>query len=774
MSHKLVIVESPAKCKKIEEYLGSGYKCIASYGHIQNLATEIGLKCIDIENNFKPTFSVLKEKEKHISKMRSEISKASEVILATDDDREGEGIAWHICQLFNLPVSTTKRMIFHEITKTALQNAVGNCGTLNMDLVNAQQARQVLDLLVGYIISPILWQKISRNSKTGLSAGRCQSPALRLVYDNQKDIDSSPGKKVYNTTGYFTDKNILFTLNFNHNDESSMENFLEESVNHDHIITCQKPKTVTKNPPSPFTTSGLQQTASSNYNISPKDTMKICQKLYEAGLITYMRTDSKTYSQEFIEKAKEHIKNNYGEEYIHKDVNKLSERTENKPKKKSKKKEKEKDKVEAQEAHEAIRPTKIDVIDAPDAFEPREKKIYKLIWKTTIESCMEAAKYNSITASITAPETHSYRNTEELVMFPGWKIVGGYDKENPIYNYLRSIKNDSITEYKKINSKVSMKELKSHYNEAKLIQILEEKGIGRPSTFASLLDKIMERGYVKKEDVKGKKINCIDFELTDDTIEEKKHEKEFGNEKNRLVIQPVGLLVIEFLIENFQQLFNYDYTKNMEDRLDFIAKGDMIWYNLCDECHNEIKSLTSKIPTIEKTSIKIDDQHTYIISKNGPVIKCTNGDQTTFKSVKSDINLDDLKKGTIGLADVISDVQHDDKSLGEYHGERLILKKGKFGYYLSWGNNKKSIPSTDFDESNFTIEDAISIIETKDSNIIRKIDDNSSVRNGKYGPYIFHKTSLMKKPKFIKLKAFKENYETCDLKILLDFVENNK
>ena len=391
-----------------------------------------------------------------------------------------------------------------------------------------------------------------------------------------------------------TNKNILFTLNFNHNDETTVENFLEESVNHDHIITCQKPKITTKNPPLPFTTSALQQSASSNYNISPKDTMKICQKLYEAGLITYMRTDSKTYSQEFIEKAKDYIKNSYGDEYINKNVDKLSERSENKPKKKSKK-EKDKEKVEAQEAHEAIRPTKIDITDTPDSFEPREKKIYKLIWKTTIESCMEAAKYNSITAIVTAPESHSYRNTEETVIFPGWKIVSGYDKENITYNYLLTIKNNSIVEYKMINSKVTMKELKSHYNEAKLIQILEEKGIGRPSTFASLLDKIMERGYVKKQDVKGKKINCIDFELIDDTIEEKTHEKEFGNEKNRLVIQPVGLLVIEFLIENFQQLFNYDYTKNMEDQLDIIAKGDMIWYNLCDQCHSEIKLLTSKL-----------------------------------------------------------------------------------------------------------------------------------------------------------------------------------
>ena len=710
MSYKLVIVESPAKCKKIEEYLGNEYKCIASYGHLQNLDTKKGIGCIDIQNNFNPTFSILPEKENQINKLRSAISKASEVILATDDDREGEAIAWHICSLFGLSLNT-KRMIFHEITRTALLNAVNNIGTINLNLVNAQRARQVLDLLVGYSISPILWDKISKR----LSAGRCQSPALRIVYDNQCEIDKSTGKKVYNTTGYFTKLNLPFQLNYNHDSEKSIEEFLEESVNHDHIFNLTKPKITTKNPPSPFTTSGLQQTASSVFSISPKETMRICQKLYEGGHITYMRTDSKIYSKEFIDKIKPYISEQYGEDYLNKNIDSLSE---NKPKKSKKEK-----KVEAQEAHEAIRPTKIDVKELNDSkMENKERKIYALIWRTTVESCMEAAKYNSITASITAPNELLYKHTEELVIFPGWKIVGGYEKENGNYSYLLTIKNGIIVDYKKITSKVTMKELKSHHTEAKLVQILEEKGIGRPSTFASLIDKIQERGYVKKENVKGKKINCIDFELIDDTIEEKVDEKEFGNEKNKLVIQDTGIKVIEFLIKYFESLFNYDYTKNMEDQLDVIAKGDKIWYTLCGECYAEIDSLkknTIDVPKIERQKVVYN-------------------------------------------------------SIGTYKNEEMYLKKGKFGYYLSWGDNKKSISSTDFDESNFTIEDAISIIEKKDANFIRKIDDNSSVRNGKYGPYIFYKTSVMKKPKFIKLKTFKDNYENCDLKILMEYVENNK
>ncbi len=635
MSYTVVIVESPAKCKKIEGYLGPNYKCIASFGHIQELN---GIKSIEIDNNFKPNFNLLESKIQQINKIKTLLKNSKEVLIASDDDREGEAIGWHICQVFKLPL-TTKRIIFHEITKPALERAVSNPTTLNMNIIHAQQARQVLDLLVGYKISPILWKNISRNSKDGLSAGRCQTPALRLVYDNQKDIDDSPGKKVYNTTGYFTKMNLGFSLNhnfeiisFNSTTNNTMEQFLEGSVSFDHIYTCSKPKQTTKNPPTPFTTSSLQQKASSELNISPKDTMSICQKLYEAGFITYMRTDSTTFCLEFIEKASSFIKDKYGDTYLHTDVNQLSERKVEKPKKKSKKKEEKEN--NAQEAHEAIRPTDVTMEKIDDSFSSKEKRMYNLIWSVTVESCMSPALYNSISAKITAPMEKEYKYNSELVNFPGWKMVRGYEKENPEYQFLQTLKNKAIVNYNKITAKVSVKDLKSHYTEAKLIQLLEEKGIGRPSTFSTLLEKIQERGYVKKDNVKGKKIKCVDYELVDDELAEMEDEREFGNEKNKLVVQPLGILVLEFLLKHYEKLFNYEYTKNMETDLDTIAKGNKIWHNLCRECLTDIDECSKDLDGGDKQIINIDDNHVYMIGKYGPVIKKGDKDNATFLNVK--------------------------------------------------------------------------------------------------------------------------------------------
>ena len=771
MKKTLVIVESPAKCKKIEGYLGPGYKCIASYGHIQELNHKLGMKCINVENNFAPSFKEIEDKANNINKLRSEIAKCDEVILATDDDREGEGIAWHICDMFHLPIGNTKRIIFHEITKTAIVNAVKNPSRLNMDIVYAQQARQILDFVVGYEISPILWNNISRNSKVGLSAGRCQSPALRLVYDNQKDIDNSPGKKVYNTTGYFTSMVLGYVLDYNYDNEKDMEKFLEETVNHEHIYTCNKPRNVTKNPPQPYTTSTLQQSASTNINMSPKETMKHAQKLYEGGYITYMRTDSKTLSQDFIETVKPYIKDKYGEEYINKKIDELSVRKEETKKKKSKKKEEEN---KAQEAHEAIRPTDI-TREMVEDMEPKAIKLYKLIWKNTVESCMEAAKYSSITSIIKGAEEHNYRYSAEQVIFAGWKIVGGYDKESIEYKFLQTIKNNSIVEYKKIVSKVTMKDLKSHYTEARLVQLLEQKGIGRPSTFSSLIDKIQQREYVKKQDIKGKKIKCIDFELENDEITENSSDREFGNEKGKLVITQTGQIVIEFLIKNFEDIFNYEYTKGMEDNLDIIAKGDKIWYELIQECYEQINTLSKDLKQEkgEKINIKIDDIHTYIIGKNGPVITYKKEDgKLGFKSVKKDINIDDIKNGNLSLEDIEETRTFSGTILGKYEDKDLILKKGKYGLYVTWGENKKSFGWLKCDESEVTYDFIIDKLKNNTS-IIREINSNSSIRNGKYGHYIFYKTDKMKKPKFIKLNKFNENYNECDINLLIEYVNNN-
>jgi DNA topoisomerase-1 len=650
-----------------------------------------------------------------------------------------------------------------------------------MNIIHAQQARQVLDLLVGYKISPILWKNISRNSKDGLSAGRCQTPALRLVYDNQKDIDDSPGKKVYNTTGYFTKMNLGFSLNhnfeiisFNSTTNNTMEQFLEESVSFDHIYTCSKPKQTTKNPPTPFTTSSLQQKASSELNISPKDTMSICQKLYEAGFITYMRTDSTTFCLEFIEKASSFIKDKYGDTYLHTDVNRLSERKVEKPKKKSKKKEEKENNT--QEAHEAIRPTDVTMEKIDDSFSSKEKRMYNLIWSVTVESCMSPALYNSISAKITAPMEKEYKYNSELVNFPGWKMVRGYEKENPEYQFLQTLKNKAIVNYNKITAKVSVKDLKSHYTEAKLIQLLEEKGIGRPSTFSTLLEKIQERGYVKKDNIKGKKIKCVDYELVDDELAEMEDEREFGNEKNKLVVQPLGILVLEFLLKHYEKLFNYEYTKNMETDLDTIAKGDKIWHNLCRECLTDIDECSKDLDGGgDKQIINIDDNHVYMIGKYGPVIKKGDKDNATFLNVKKDIDLEKLKKGEYTLDDIV-ETKSGNKVIGKYKGNEVILKKGKFGNYITWGENKKSLNNIEKDVDELTMEDITKYIENTSAvnpSMIREINENTSIRKGKFGNYIFYKTHNMSKPKFIKLNKFKGDYNNCPIKELEDYVSKN-
>jgi len=450
MSYSLLIVESPAKCDKIEKYLGSGYKCIASYGHLQQLST---LKDIDIEDHFKPSFRPIESKQQQITKIRKLIDNCKEVILATDDDREGEGIAWHICKLFNLSIENTKRIIFHEVTESAIKSAVKTPTKLNMNLVNAQQGRQILDLLVGFTVSPVLWQNISRTKK-GLSAGRCQTPAIRIIYENQKEIDNSPGKKVYNTTGYFTDKNLPFTLNHSFDNEDKVIKFLEDTTEEKHKFSCEKEKESIRKAPQPFTTSGIQQTANNELHISPKETMQICQKLYEGGYITYMRTDSKVYSKEFVEKTNELIINKYGglkeedtpinnelirsweEESVAITTNK---KTETKKPKKKKNEEKEIKNPAAQEAHEAIRPTNIKVEKLPEEgdFSGREIRLYRMIWRNTMESCMTDAKYKIFSAKITAPQKYEYKYLTEQIVFPGWKYVNGYEEINPIYNYLQ-------------------------------------------------------------------------------------------------------------------------------------------------------------------------------------------------------------------------------------------------------------------------------------------------------------------------------------------------
>ena len=779
-STSLIIVESPAKCKKIEEYLGPGYKCIATYGHLQTINS---LKDIDINNNFRPTYSIINEtlKKKQIEVLRNAIKNSDEVILASDADLEGEKISYSIAQLFNLNINKTKRITFNEITETALRHAIQNPRTIDMNIVNAQQARQVLDVLVGFKISPILWKLVKKGKDNALSAGRCQTPALKLVYENQKEIDCSSEKKVYNTTGYFTNSNLAFELNKQFEDEDEMIDFLDESADFSHIYTCSQPVKVLRSPPDPFTTSRLQQVASNELHYSPKETMRVCQNLYEAGYITYMRTDSKIYSDEFINTAFEYITKTYNGQYINQNLKSNNDISKEEPKKRGKKKDKKE--TFAQEAHEAIRPTNISLKELPEEMESKERKMYKLIWTNTLESCMTSATFYSVTANISAQINTKYSFTSELIDFPGWKIVENkFSLENPTYQYLQTIKKDTTIPYKKICSRVTIKGTKSHYTEAKLVQLLEEKGIGRPSTFSSLIDKIQERGYVKKEDIKGKEIICRDFELEDGEVSEIENKREFGNEKGKLVIQQLGVIVMEFLDKHFNPLFNYEYTSLMESALDKIAKRELIWFDVCSSCNKEIDNLIDGVKNETKFEFQIDDNNTYMIGKYGPVIKCVeekNGkEEITFKSVKKNFDIGKLEKGECELDDIIEPNKKLNTQfvLGQYNDKDVILRKGKFGLYVSCGEISKTLKNLgNRPIENITFDEVKPFLE-EGSSIIREINSSLSIRKGQKGDYLFYKNSRMKKPSFHDIKSFvsetNENYKICDINILKSWIKD--
>jgi len=756
----VVIVESPAKCSTIESYLGAGYKCIASYGHITHLEN---LKDVDIENNFKPTFKIIEKKKKQINKIRELIKGSDEVIIATDDDREGEAIGWHICQVFDLPVSTTKRIIFHEVTETVVKTAIKTHTVINMNTVRAQQARQILDIMVGFKISPLLWAHISQNTKTGLSAGRCQTPALRIIYENQLDVNKSPGKMVYTTTGYFTQLNIPFVLTHQFVEKYEMKLFLEESKDFTYVYKCNSIRESIKYPPNPFTTSRIQQTVNTELRMSPKETMKLCQSLYEKGLITYMRTDSNIYSTEFLQTVKEYVELKWGDDYISENLFRMGSKNTVGNGKAS---------THTQDAHEAIRPTDINrsVLDKDGDFNHKERKLYALIWRNTVESCMSTAIYSGVTGCITAPQNKEYRYSTEQSVFPGWKVVGGFERENREFNFMRTLK--SLKSHKKITSKVSMKEMKQHYTEAKLVQLLEEKGIGRPSTFASLIEKIQDRGYVKCDNIIGKKMSCVEYELLPSKLNEIEHDREFGNEKNKLVIQSVGIMVIEFLIKHYQHLFEYKYTENMENDLDKIAKNEMIWYNVCEKCLRDIESVS---PVNTKKQIVIDTNHIYMVGKYGPIIKYTDpndNEAVIFKNVRKDIDVGLLENGKYTLEDIV--LCKDEKIIGLYKDEQVVIKKSKYGHYAQVGKINISLSSIDKDVIDITLIDIEKIMANKYKNIIRTITDEISLRKSKHGLYLYYKSPTHKVPEFISLKMFKEDAENCTVDAIIEYVLSNK
>lgn len=760
----LVIVESPSKCAKIETYLGDNYCCIASRGHLRTID---GLKSINTKADFAPTFSEISEKKEHIEAMRSVISGFSKqnILLATDDDREGEAIAWHICQLFGLSVEDTPRIIFHEVTKPALLDAVKTPTIINQPLVLAQQARQVLDVIVGYKISPFLWKYLYHNKANSLSAGRCQTPALRLVYDNEVEkLSKGELEYKYKLTGYFSSRNISFDLNSEFIGEPNVLTFLTKSREHSHKITVCSPKDAIRAPPKPFSTSRLLQIASNQLHYSPTDTMGLCQQLYQSGYITYMRTESSQYSKIFLEQASIYILAQYGSnKYIGEPSNIENKDTSN--------------------PHEAIRVTQLANRSVPSE-DKRLVAMYKLIWRNTLESCMSEAKMQTTRIEISAPDEHKYMNTIETPIFLGWKIVNdkpldASDQNAPAGQimYLKTLANKPI-EYNKIESAVVVHSKHRHYTEASLIQTLEEMGIGRPSTFASIVDTIQERGYVKRKDIDGIKMECREHTLEKNIINNRIIEKTFGNEKSKLIIEPIGIVTIEFLTKYYDRLFSYEYTKLMEMDLDLISQGELgDITTLCKKCYDDITLLSKPIEKIAKQTYRLDNEHTFTFDKYGPVIRKTIDEETLeFISVRKDIDID-LDKLTNGLYTVEDLAETKAKKIGEYENQDVILKNGRYGMYIEWNRQSENLKDVKKPFDEVGMDDIVPILDRKkpsnevtETNVLRKLNEEMSIRKGKFGAYVYYKRVDMKSPQFLNIKKFPEGYLMCEANILIEWL----
>lgn len=806
----LVIVESPAKCKKIEEFLGINVTCVPTFGHLRKISR---LEDTDYTNNFKNIkYSIIDAaRQKQINIIKKELKLSTEVILATDDDREGESIAWHICDIFNLPISTTKRVIFHEITQSAVQKAFNNATTLNMATIYAQQAREIMDIMIGFIISPILWKFFDKNTnkkrdKQILAAGRCQTPSLKLVYENHINSSANDTKLEYKTVGYFTSLNLPFELTHNFSTQEEANNFLTTYGNSSFKYNITNPKRGLTKAPEPLNTASLQQLANNQLRISPSDTMKYAQQLYEYGYITYMRTESKKYNSEFISTIKQYIERQIGgnyDKYISKNLEKITTNDADTG------------------AHECIHP--VNIFTSPDDIKevhPRAIQLYKIIWKISIQSCMTSVQYQYVTASantncnqLSRPlYTFQYKAEQEL--FAGWKIIETEKYTAPLspdYTHLLTIANDSSIDAKQMKSTFFVRNIGSHYSEACLVNKLEKLGIGKPSTFSTLIEKIQEYKYVKKRHGCGTKISandlCIDLANSTE-IQIINQTRSFGDEKNKLFIEPLGISVIKFLLEHFATLFEYDYVKLMENDLKTI-ETDADRIKICVDCYDKLNLLTNSCNKAialtnkdtneckNKLNIKIDDTHTLILGKYGLVIKAMqkSSHKVTFIPVKPSIKIEDIDdtqpytledlidtekytiSNNIASAEQVKPIGY----LGRYKNCDLLIKKGVYGIYAEWGDEKLNLNNElgNSNISDITYADVYKILE-KDGvfnpkvpiNLVRQISDTISIRSGQYGDYIFYKKKQVKKPFFYKLNDFKQDYKKCDKNLLVEWIKN--
>lgn len=759
MADNLVIVESPAKAKTIQKFLGNGYEVKSSFGHIRDLQDK--KLSVDVERNFTPEYVIPSDKKKVVAELKKAAASASTVWLASDEDREGEAISWHLFETLGLNEAHTRRIVFHEITKDAIVNAVRNPRSIDMNLVNAQQARRVLDRLVGFELSPVLWRKIQPK----LSAGRVQSVALRLVVEREKEIMAFRNEAyykveaVFHPDGYAESVKVKAILDTRFKTIDEARGFLQDCIGAAFTVSDVEKKEANRFPAAPFTTSTLQQEAARKLRFPVSTTMRVAQSLYERGLITYMRTDSTNLSSLALGTARKFIIENFGEEY-------------------SKTRQFKTHSKGAQEAHEAIRPTFIENTEIEGTAQ--EQKLYNLIWKRTVASQMADAKVLNTALKIASdkrPEKFNAQATQ--VLFDGFlKIyMEGTDNQESEEDevMLPDLQTGTRMTDKGILAECKFTAAPQRYSEATLVKKLEELGIGRPSTYAPTIATLTTgRGYIVKGDKEGKKVVVNDLELKDGTVKDVTRTESIGAERGKLLPQEIGMIVTDYLEKYFTDIVDYDFTANVEKDFDQIAGGNLVWNEVIagfySPFHKKVEEVLNdgNYSHVSKDLGTDGDGNRFVakFGKFGPFIQKGEGENVQYASLGKGQLIEDLT-----LEDALKLFQLP-RTVGKYKDVDVVALKGRFGPFIKYGDKNFSIPRGK-DPLTITLEECSGIIEeglnksAANPVMAEYKDSDIQVINGRYGPYIKHAGSNYKIPKGTDAARLTE--EAC-----LEIINNSK
>ncbi len=737
MEDNLVIVESPAKANTIKRFLGENFEVKSSYGHIRDLEKK-GFG-IDIENDFKPHYEISSDKKKITAELKKLSKEAKNIWLASDEDREGEAIAWHLSEVLKLPEAKTKRIVFHEITKTAINNAIKNPRGIDYNLVNAQQARRVLDRLVGFTLSPLLWKKI----KPSLSAGRVQSVGVRLIVEKEREFSNYKPDAAFRIHAEFTNsKKQPFKAEYTITPKTKSETkkILSGADRSEFTIADIQVKPGKKSPAPPFITSTLQQEASRKLGFSVSRTMQVAQKLYESGNITYMRTDSVNLSNLAIGAAKKVIEKEFGKEYVK--TRKYKSKTKG-----------------AQEAHEAIRPTYMDKPVAGNTAQ--EKKLYDLIRKRTLASQMSNASIEKTQVKIdgSAVESH-FAAYGEVIVFPGFlKVykVSGEDEQDAKKGVLPVLNTGETLSMNELEAVEHFSNMPARYSEASLVKKMEDLGIGRPSTYAPTISTIQQRGYVEKGKGDHKTREVETLKLDNGNIIEEKKTEHYGNDKGKLKPTSLGMVVNDFLLDHFKEILDYQFTAKVEKQFDEIAAGNIQWTKMI---HDFYKPFIKHFKEVEEKKTKRWERELGQDPKSGKTIRAKIGKYGPYVQIGSSDDKEKPQFASLNKGQNIEDITLDEalvlfklpRNLGKYEGSDIIIGVGRYGPYIRYENNFYSLKNND-DPYTINKERAVELVkEGKERNKKKEIkgfteDKNIKILKGRYGPYISYKKKNYRIPK---------------------------